>query len=169
MQRTLRLHPDCRRGPVSRIDVEMLRPDSGHLVLRYVLKGMIGEIALPPLAAPLRTDELWRHSCFEAFVLRPNGYCEFNFAPSTAWAAYAFDGYRSGMRPLDLPPPVLQANPGTEEFSLTATFEVPPGPLRLALSAVIENTDGSLSYWALQHPPGKPDFHHPDAFALEIP
>ncbi|MBI3061386.1 MAG: hypothetical protein HYY83_05345 [Deltaproteobacteria bacterium] len=28
--------------------------------------------------------------------------------------------------------------------------------------------DGTISYWALKHPPGKPDFHHPDAFALEI-
>jgi hypothetical protein len=40
--------------------------------------------------------------------------------------------------------------------------------LRLGLSAVIEDDNGSLSYWALKHPSGKPDFHHPDAFALEI-
>ena len=26
-----------------------------------------------------------------------------------------------------------------------------------------------MSYWALAHPPGKPDFHHPDCFALELP
>ena len=36
------------------------------------------------------------------------------------------------------------------------------------LSAVIEDPNGVLSYWALRHPPGKPDFHHPDTFALEI-
>jgi len=36
------------------------------------------------------------------------------------------------------------------------------------LSAVIEATDGSLSYWALEHPADKPDFHHPDSFALEL-
>ena len=40
--------------------------------------------------------------------------------------------------------------------------------LSLGLSAVIENLSGSLSYWALKHPPGKPDFHHADAFALEF-
>jgi hypothetical protein len=39
----------------------------------------------------------------------------------------------------------------------------------LGLSAVIEETDGHKSYWALRHPPGKPDFHHPDCFALELP
>ncbi len=40
--------------------------------------------------------------------------------------------------------------------------------LRLALSAVIEDSDGGLSYWALAHPRGKPDFHHADSFALTL-
>ena len=39
-------------------------------------------------------------------------------------------------------------------------------PLRLGLSAVIEASDATLSYWALHHPPGKPDFHHADGRAL---
>jgi hypothetical protein len=35
----------------------------------------------------------------------------------------------------------------------------------LGLSAVLEEQDGTKSYWALAHPPGgKPDFHHPDCF-----
>ncbi len=42
-------------------------------------------------------------------------------------------------------------------------------PLHLALSAVIEEKEGTKSYWALKHPPGKPDFHHPDCFALTLP
>lgn len=42
-------------------------------------------------------------------------------------------------------------------------------PWRLGLSAVIEETSGAKSYWALAHAPGKPDFHHPDAFALDLP
>ena len=45
----------------------------------------------------------------------------------------------------------------------------PDAPLRLGLSAVIEETDGTKSYWALAHPPGKPDFHHKDCFALTLP
>ncbi|HEY0337828.1 MAG TPA: hypothetical protein VGC70_10865, partial [Burkholderiales bacterium] len=40
--------------------------------------------------------------------------------------------------------------------------------LTLAVSAVIEARDGSLSYWALKHPPGKPDFHCSDAFVLGL-
>ena len=41
-------------------------------------------------------------------------------------------------------------------------------PWRLGLSAVIEERSGRLSYWALAHPPGAPDFHHRDCFALEL-
>jgi hypothetical protein len=40
--------------------------------------------------------------------------------------------------------------------------------LRLALAAVSEAAGGRLTYWALQHPPGEPDFHHPDGFVLEL-
>ena len=39
---------------------------------------------------------------------------------------------------------------------------------RFGLAAVIEETNGRRSYWALAHPPGKPDFHHADGFALEV-
>ena len=38
-----------------------------------------------------------------------------------------------------------------------------------AFRAVIEEKDGTKSYWALAHPPGEPDFHHPDCFALDLP
>ncbi|HZF44227.1 MAG TPA: hypothetical protein VEZ48_12550 [Sphingomonadaceae bacterium] len=47
--------------------------------------------------------------------------------------------------------------------------DVPRLPLRLALSAVIEESAGRKSYWALAHPPGAPDFHHPACFAAELP
>jgi hypothetical protein len=40
--------------------------------------------------------------------------------------------------------------------------------MRMALAAVVEEEDGRLSYWALQHAPGNPDFHHPDGFTLEL-
>ena len=40
----------------------------------------------------------------------------------------------------------------------------------MGLCAVIEEKDGTKSYWALAHPPGdKPDFHDPACFALELP
>jgi hypothetical protein len=39
---------------------------------------------------------------------------------------------------------------------------------RIGLAAVIEETSGRKSYWALAHPLGKADFHHSDSFALEF-
>ena len=43
-----------------------------------------------------------------------------------------------------------------------------PASRAIALAAVIEDDSGSLSYWALKHPAGRPDFHHADGFALEL-
>jgi hypothetical protein len=58
-------------------------------------------------------------------------------------------------------------------FELQVSLELPGLPSdsawRLGLAAVIEETSGRKSYWALAHPPGKPDFHHSDCFALELP
>ena len=52
--------------------------------------------------------------------------------------------------------------------SLPIPMSVTDVGAKLALSAVIEELDGTKSYWALAHPPGKPDFHHPDCFALTL-
>jgi hypothetical protein len=41
-------------------------------------------------------------------------------------------------------------------------------PARVALAVVVEESNGSLSYWALEHPPSEPDFHCPRGFALRI-
>ena len=54
------------------------------------------------------------------------------------------------------------------EAEISRDFLPPGNSLRLGLSAVVEDADGGLSYWALRHPPGKPDFHHTDAFALQL-
>lgn len=115
---------------------------------------------------PVRTDGLWRHTCFEAFVAGAGpAYREFNFAPSGAWAAYAFDDHRSGMRDVEAAPSV-----GWQDGNLIAEVAVPiAGDWRLNLTAVIEETDGTKSYWALAHPDGPPDFHDPACFVLALP
>ena len=171
MRCTLKRHPDTPCAAAMRIEVEVARPRAGSLVLSYTMAGKIGDLLMPSVAASARADELWRHTCFEAFV-RPvpnGGYYEFNFAPSTQWAAYWFDGYRSGMRVADeIGAPKIEVGSTPERYALQATLEL--GELssaprwRLGLSAVIEETNGRKSYWALAHPPGKPDFHHSDCF-----
>lgn len=147
--------------------------DAGALALDYRLDADLGRLAIPDAIAPERGEGLWRHTCFEAFVMGEDApaYREFNFSPSGAWQAYAFAAYRQG-GPLAhaTTPRIARAEGGA--FSLGVLLpaqDLPPGRhLRLGLSAVIEAADGGLSYWALRHPPGRPDFHHADGYALEL-
>ncbi len=173
MRRTLIPHPDTPCAAVIAIRVEVTRPQPARLTLRYTLTGDLADLRVPPPAPPTRTDELWKHTCFEAFVLSPPApaYRELNLAPSTQWAAYRFDGYRQGMAPADIPPPIITVTTSPDRLDLhaTITLDLPPSPWRLGLSAVIEEASGRLSYWALSHPPGRPDFHHADCFTLELP
>ena len=147
------------------------RPAPSAISLAYRAVGRIAGVFLPPPAEPLATDELWRSTCFEAF-LKPEGgeaYLELNFAPSSRWAAYRFTGYpgghgghrdrRAAHRSSPPAPTALEI-----DVALDLAGHLPPGPCRLAISAVIEETNGDRSYWALAHAPGRPDFH--DAAAL---
>ena len=56
----------------------------------------------------------------------------------------------------------------TLDVQLEAALVDEARDLKLALSAVIEESAGRVSYWALRHPEGKPDFHHPACFALNL-
>jgi len=178
MRQTLSRHPDSCCIAAARIDVDVAQPSADSLVLSYVVHGDIGVLRLMPRTAPARGDELWRHTCFEAFVGTTAGatYYEFNFAPSTQWAAYRFSGYRDGMRvATEMSAPRIEVRSTPERYTLQASLEL--GGLlglrrdagwRLGLAAVTEDTRGGMSYWALAHPPGKADFHHRDGFVHEL-
>jgi hypothetical protein len=177
MRQALKLHPDSRCVAATHIEVVVARPRPGNLVLHYFVIGKISDLCMPPVTAPTRTDELWRHTCFEAFVRASPGtaYYEFNFAPSMQWAAYRFSGDRSGMRVAsEIGAPRVEVQSNGACFELQASLELErslrcDAAWRLGLAAVIEETSGRRSYWALAHPPGKADFHHSDCFALELP
>jgi len=129
-------------------------------------------VLLPPPALSERADGLWRTTCFELFLKRAgaSSYAEYNFSPSTRWAAYWFDGYREGMRAMPCAaPPIVERGEGFVTRAAVHLGDSPAGALLVGLSAVIEEKDGTKSYWALAHPPGKPDFHDPACFALELP
>jgi hypothetical protein len=149
----------------------------GRLSLVYTLAGQLEFLRFPPPGPARRAERLWEHTCFEAFIAAPNSpaYCELNLAPSGEWAVYAFRQYREGMALWTEPTPAISARRSPGCFELTAAVDLAalPGPpeyaqFRLGLSAVIEDQEGKRSYWALRHSPGRPDFHHPDAFALTL-
>lgn len=174
MRLALKLHPESECSAVESIIVEATRPRGTALLLHYRVTGRIEELRLPPPARPERADGLWQHSCFEAFVASPGdaGYDELNFAPSREWAAYRLTGYRRGMSQAQTAAPRIETRADGQHFELIAELELDQPsdlPWRAGLSAVIEEASGRKSYWALAHPPGQPDFHHKDCFALELP
>ena len=125
-----------------------------------------------PEGAGERVDELWRTTCFEAFLRAEGteGYREWNFAPSGDWAAYDFEAYREGMTAAPVAaPPYVRMEDNFTWWSLGATIAVDADTKwQLGLSAVIEEQDGTKSYWALAHASAKPDFHHPDCFTARL-
>ena len=151
-------HPDTRIATVETIDVAVWR-DADRWHFRFLVEG-VDDLILPDLQAAERTDGLWKQTCFEAFVrLDGAGYIELNFSPSSQYAAYRFDDYRSGMR--DEPVEVETWLDGGETWvALEAAVRCKAltAGSSLGLSAVIRERD-STSYWALGHPDGAPDFH----------
>jgi hypothetical protein len=152
----------------------------GNLAVSYAVRGDLSRLRFPAPRAPRIADRLWEHTCCELFIAckgRP-GYHEFNLSPSGEWAEYAFESYRkprAGESGAGSTPPQVAVRGGAGKLELDAVIRLdrlaavrPGADLALALSAVIEDSDGALSYWALRHPPGKPDFHHPAAFALDL-
>jgi hypothetical protein len=161
------------------VSVRAHRGEAGVLTLQYVLRAEMLRVRVPPARTPVRADGLWNHTCFEAFIAATGeaGYYELNLSPSSQWAVYSFDSYRKGMSPTDVStPPELTVRRGDYSLELDATVRLRElsalqgaRTLKLALSAVLEDDSGTLSYWALRHAPDKPDFHHPDGFVLELP
>jgi hypothetical protein len=166
-------HPDCPPPHKVVLTAEWQWNGADRLVIQTHVADPEGLI-LWPASGDGRTDGLWRQTCFEAFVGSTSSpsYAEFNFSPSGAWAAYAFNGYRAGMRDLELPIDPHVTGKGkiwTATLDLSAIPDLlGPAPWRLAVTAVIEARDGAKSYWSLAHPAGAPDFHHPDCFAAQL-
>ena len=178
MQARLIPHPATPSAAVARIEVAASRPRRDALLLHYSVAGDMSALRIPEPADPVRTDELWKHTCLEVF-LRPAGgtqYFEANLAPSTRWATYAFEDTRVGMRNADeLSAPGISCTiRNGRSLELRAAFDLSLAHLdattwSLGLSAVMEEVSGAKSYWALAHPGERPDFHDPRAFTLDLP
>ncbi len=177
-------HPDSEKGAVSAIDVDIGRMGGHRLGLEFRIAANFRQLEwprppLPEARGDMFRDELWRHTCFEAFLKVEDAreYHEFNLSPSGEWAAYRFSAYREGMERARIRPPRVEAD--QHGFGPTRTVKaiLPLGqlgalaahePWRIGLSAVVEERNGRRTFWALRHPPGKPDFHHADCFALQL-
>lgn len=165
-----------RDAPAIAIQMRADRRGPAGLCLDLTITGDVGAVRLPAWVQRSRADELWRTTCFEAFIWAGEGaYFEINLSPSGQWSLYRFEGYRSGRTALDgVEVRDSRLDVSGDQIAFTATLDLdrlplPPRPWRVGLSTVIETTDGAISYWALAHPSDKPDFHHPYSFLLELP
>lgn len=169
----LACHRDHPASSVRAIQARIVGIDSHWLTLRWRIEGA-GTLVVPVFAGKRRADGLWRTTCFELFMRAPGAaeYCEFNLSPSERWAAYDFTAYRDGMTERAMPrDPVCTLRQGQELAIFDAAIPLdalPPLPWDYSLTAVIEEEGGQISYWAIAHPPGKPDFHHPACFAAAL-
>lgn len=174
----LTCHSESRKGAVRELAVRVSPGHGEVLELTYTVEGDLSRLRIPPVRSPMHADHLWEHTCFEAFI-NPTGklqYYEFNFAPSGEWASYAFHSYRDRVATaIQAAVPTVAMRRAEDTLEVHALIHLdrlpdmpPSAPVRLALCAVVEDMDGALSYWALAHPRGKPDFHHADAFMLEF-
>lgn len=165
-------HPETPATGVNSVQVRWYETRDRLLVLRWLITGA-DAVAVPPFAGKGRGENLWQTTCGELFLKDREGagYREFNFSPSERWAAYRFSGYREGMVDIDIPSPEVSCDSGQFLFVLTALLDasVLDGCDMAGLSAVIEEKDGTKSYWALAHGPGKPDFHAQACFGLPLP
>lgn len=144
--------------------------DGDALIISYHAVGDIDAMKLPEEISYQRRDELWKTTCFEAFLGFADGsYGEYNIAPAGDWAAYHFTAYRGGMSAWDVPAPEISAEGNDYMLLITAKIKKPnPSIARIGLAAVIEDWDGEKSYWALRHADGKPDFHAEHCFAISL-
>ena len=171
-------HPDTPCRAIREITVSAARNEWHQLVLLFRLAGDITSLSIPsPVPYSSRRHGLWQTTCVETFAkpVAGSAYAEFNFSPSTAWAAYQFKAYRQPIEPPRIDALPIDVEFTDDEMSISAAVDTSTisllasdAPWQLALSAVIEESDGTKSYWALAHPPGAPDFHHPDCFQLTL-
>lgn len=166
----LTCHPDSRPGGVRRLAAGAERGAAG-LRVRFLLEGELDRLCIPDPRPPAIVRGLWEHTCCEIFIAREGApaYHELNLSPSGEWAAHAFQRYRDGAMLADPAlDPRIAVRRGPDSLELEAVIGSTGEKLLVGLAAVLEAADGTLSYWALRHPPGRPDFHHRDAFALAL-
>lgn len=152
-----------------------IRRQGKILTIGYQLQGDLSQIVLPqPRSSVNRQDDLWQTTCFEFFLAIFNApeYWEFNLAPTGDWNIYRFAKYRRGMQPETrfehLPLKVESQENSYYLETAIALDKIVSGdtPLEIAVTIVIEDTQGNISYWAISHPGTEADFHRRDSFIL---
>ena len=102
-------------------------------------------------------------------------YRELNFSPSSRWAHYRFERerVRDEAPPTLAIPEVQFVLAAPDQCTLSSRVAIKANQSDqsatwFAPTAVLELSDGSLSYWAVHHPKAKPDFHARDGWCVPL-
>ena len=172
---TLQRHSSTSSRGVRGVSLALSVAEDEGMQLEFSIDATANAVVIPLPKSSTFKDGLWRHTCFELFARAEHGaYREFNFSPSTEFAIYDFADYRVAMTPIS-PSDTVSIQPRQDGLSvhvnLPLTLLRPAGApvCQIGVAAVLEERDGTLSYWALRHPQEKPDFHHRDGFLINWP
>ncbi|MBG1257870.1 DOMON-like domain-containing protein [Nostoc commune] len=151
--------------------------NGNQLTICYTLGGDLKQIVIPPPSnTPSRKHELWKETCFEFFlgIKDSQRYWEFNLSPTGHWNVYRFDGYRQGMQE-ETPFKKLPFNVQNQADGLTLALDIDLNKIisaeqaiEVAITTVIKDKDGEVTYWALTHRGAEADFHLRDSFIVEL-
>ena len=178
IKQTLTCHKVTPTSLVNQLTVTVSELTEDHIQISYQLNGDLSQLLIPELQAPSASDNLWQHTCFELFIAQADteNYYEFNFSPSTLWAAYAFNSYRVRQEWHIKNAPNLRISQTLNQLQVEATLNLTDLPLLnfnknwlIGLSAVIKTKHNDLSYWAIKHPEAQPNFHHRDGYIPYTP
>ncbi len=158
---------------IFKVEAGFTKQDSGFR-LEYRLSGPLDQLIIPD-KAPTSSfrDELWKHTCFEAFFQdsKSQAYWELNFSPSREWAIYRFKNYRERIE-ADISKFILVIQQERYPGEVVIKVDIKPTGIvavgRVGLSCVLEHSTEAKSYWALRHSEEKPDFHASESFILSV-
>ncbi|HEY9727386.1 MAG TPA: DOMON-like domain-containing protein [Chroococcales cyanobacterium] len=151
--------------------------NENQLHLDYTLSGNLKEVLIAaPSEIPTRKHELWQETCFEFFLGINNSeqYWEFNLSPAGHWNVYRFDGYRQGMQEeIAFSALPFSVEDKGDYFAIALGVDLdkivsPNQVLDVAITTVIKQRDGEVSYWALTHRGTEADFHLRESFVIEL-
>jgi hypothetical protein len=146
------------------------------LSISYILEGDLAYVIIPTIShSPSRQDELWKTTCFEFFLGIKHSPCywEFNLSPTGNWNVYRFSDYRRGMQTetaISALPFEVQQTANMLKLDLQfdgAAIGVIDQAVEIAISTVVEDTQGRISYWALTHSGTEADFHDRQGFLIK--
>jgi hypothetical protein len=117
-----------------------------------------------------RMDELWKHTCFEAFWAKPSSpdYWEFNVAANGMWNIYHFNSYRSPNPPQEsFDFELIKFEFSPTKLSALLSCNIVITSLEAALTSIIKTNLNQTLYFATCHSGSKPDFHIRESFQLK--